>query len=97
STGVAGAAAIAAAVSTAMLPSSTLVDVVRSALDAAEQGNEIGATEGREVPGPLVANRIELAVHIASTARNLDDAIVQIAQHVGTGLQTTEAVPAALG
>lgn len=97
SIGVSGAGAIAAAVAVALRDDATVMDVVRASLEGAELGNEIGATEGREVAGALVAKRIELAVHIASTTRNIDQAIEQIAGAVGTGLHTSEAVPAAIG
>lgn len=97
SIGVSGAGAIAGAVAVALRDDATVLDVVRAALDGAELGHEIGATRGREVAGALVAKRIELAVHIASTARDLDQAIGEIAGVVGTGLHTSEAVPAAIG
>lgn len=97
SVGVAGAGAIAAAVAIALRDDATILDVVRAAMLGADLGNEIGATEGREVAGALVRNRIELAVHIASTSPNLDAAIRNIAATVGTGLQAAEAVPAAIG
>lgn len=97
SIGVSGAGAIAAAVAVALRDDATVLDVVRAALEGAELGHEIGATHGREVAGALVAKRIELAVHIASTSRTLDQAIEEIAFTVGTGLHTSEAVPAAIG
>lgn len=97
SIGVSGAGAIAAAVAVALRDDATVIDVVRAALEGAERGYEIGATEGREVAGALVTKRIELAVHIASTSRTLDQAIEDIAGTVGTGLHTSEAVPAAIG
>ena len=97
SIGVSGAAAVAAAVAAAMLPTASVVDVVRAAMTAAEAGHAFGAEHGRDVPGPLVAKRMELAVHIASASRSLDEAVVDIAAYIGTGLHTSEAVPAALG
>jgi len=97
SIGVAGAGAVAAAVAIALQDEATVIDVVRAALAGADLGHEIGAREGREVAGASVRSRIELAVRIASTSSDLDEAIVQIAAQVGTGLHTSEAVPAAIG
>lgn len=97
SIGVAGAGAIAAAVAVALRDDATVLDVVRASIAGAELGNEIGATEGREVAGALVSKRIELAVHIASTSRDLNAAISGIAGTVGAGLHSAEAIPAAIG
>ncbi|MFH5824531.1 ADP-ribosylglycohydrolase family protein [Georgenia sp. AZ-5] len=97
SIGVSGAGAIAAAVAVALRDDATILDVVRGALTGADLGHEIGATEGREVAGALVRRRIEQAVQIASTSPDLDTAITEIAACVGTGLHTSEAVPAAIG
>ncbi len=97
SIGVAGAGAIAAAVAVALRDDATILDVTRAALLGADLGCEIGATEGREVAGASVRNRIELAVHIASTSPDLDTCIAEIAATVGTGLHAAEAVPAAVG
>lgn len=97
SIGVAGAAAIAAAVSMALTDGATIVDVVRAALWGAHRGCEIGAAQGREVAGPNVADRIELAVSLAITSPDIDIAIERITRQVGTGLPTAESVPAAIG
>jgi len=97
SVGVAGAAAVAGAVAVALQRGATVLDVVRGAIWSAELGESIGASEGREVAGPSVARRIELAVEIASVSPDLDTAIRRIAAVVGTGLSAAEAVPAAIG
>lgn len=97
SVGVSAAAAIAGAVSVAMCDDVTLVDVVRAAVWSAEQGAAIGAEHGREVAGPSVARRIELAAEIAVSAPDLDTATRRIAEVVGAGLPAAEAVPAAIG
>ena len=97
SIGVSGAGAIAAAVAVALRDDATVLDVVRASLQGAELGHRIGATEGREVAGAHVGRRIDLAVRIASTSPDLDTAIREIAETVGTGLHAAEAVPAAIG
>lgn len=95
--GVAGAAAIAAAVARACTPNAELVDVVRAATDGARAGAELGRTEGRDVPGASVERRIDRAVALAVTARDDEHAIDLIAEEIGVGLPAAEAVPAALG
>ncbi|WP_417512520.1 ADP-ribosylglycohydrolase family protein [Microbacterium sp.] len=95
--GVSGAAAIAAAVAWACVDGATVVDVVRAARHGAELGEELGAREGRRVPGPSVSRRIDIAVSLAARSRTLDDAIRDISDIVGTGLPAAEACPAAIG
>lgn len=97
SVGLAGAGAVAGAVAVALQKGATVLDVVRGAIWSAELGERIGASEGREVAGPSVARRIEVAVEIASVSEELDTAISKIAALVGTGLSAAEAVPAAIG
>ncbi|TDE27662.1 hypothetical protein E1295_43020 [Nonomuraea mesophila] len=95
--GVAGAAAIAAATAAACVDGADLFQVVRAARHGAELGDALGAEQGRRVPGPSVAQRIDLAVTLAVQARDLDDAIERIASVIGTGLPAAEACPAAIG
>ncbi|SDS50158.1 ADP-ribosylglycohydrolase family protein [Jiangella sp. DSM 45060] len=95
--GVAGAGAIAAAVSIALADDATLVDVVRAARAGARLGAQIGGRDGRDSAGASVEARIELAVKIAIASDDLDQAVARIADYVGTGLHAAEAVPAAIG
>ncbi|MFC4117822.1 ADP-ribosylglycohydrolase family protein [Nonomuraea zeae] len=95
--GVAGAAAIAAATAAACVDGADLFQVVRAARHGAELGERLGSDQGRRVPGPSVAERIDLAVTLAVQSRDLDDAIERIAAVIGTGLPAAEACPAAIG
>lgn len=95
--GVAGAAAIAGAVATAVVDGATILDVVRAARQGAVIGEALGSTQGRIVPAPSVANRIDLAVELAINSSDFDDAVRRIANTIGTGLPAAEAVPAAIG
>ncbi|TDD10006.1 ADP-ribosylglycohydrolase family protein [Nonomuraea diastatica] len=95
--GVAGAAAIAAATAAACVDGADLFQVVRAARRGAELGEALGGAQGRHVPGPSVAQRIDLAVTLAVQSRDLDDAIERIASVIGTGLPAAEACPAAIG
>jgi ADP-ribosylglycohydrolase len=94
---ISGAACIAAAVAVAMIPDTRLLEVVRAARWGAAEGERLGRKHGREVAGPSVERRLDLALEIAATASDLDDAVSGIAATVGTGLHVSEAVPAAVG
>ncbi|HET7094076.1 MAG TPA: ADP-ribosylglycohydrolase family protein, partial [Thermomicrobiales bacterium] len=94
---VAGAACVAAAVAAALAPGAGLIDVIQAARQGAVEGERLGREHGREVAGPSVAKRLDLALELAATAASLDDAVAAIAATVGTGLHISEAVPAAVG
>lgn len=94
---ISGAGCVAAAVATAVVPGTPLMDVVRAARWGAERGEELGREHGREVAGPSVTRRLELALELAAKAPSFDDAVADIASCIGTGLHISEAVPAALG
>jgi len=95
--GVAAAAAGAAAVSVAVQPGSTVLGIVAAARAGAVEGERRGAEAGREVAGPSIARRIELAVGAAYQAEDFFGAVRSVTDVVGSGLGMAEAVPAALG
>ncbi|WP_375001121.1 ADP-ribosylglycohydrolase family protein [Aeromicrobium sp. CTD01-1L150] len=95
--GVAGATAIAAAVARACSPGVELTDIVKSAVEAADEGARIGCERGRDVPGASVPRRIERAAQLAVAARDDTHAIELISDEIGVGLPAAEAVPAAIG
>lgn len=95
--GVSGAAAVAAAVSSALVPGIGLLGVVAAARYGARQGQRIGNEVGRDVAGPSIERRIELAVAAAMTADDFPAAIRAVTDVVGSGLGMAEAVPAAIG
>jgi len=95
--GVSGAAAVAAAVSRALVPGAGLLDVVAAARYGARQGQRIGSEVGRDVAGPSIERRIELAVSAAMTADDFPAAVRAVTDIVGSGLGMAEAVPAAIG
>jgi ADP-ribosylglycohydrolase len=86
----AGAAAVAAAVSTGVEGAGVAAALARS-IEAAT----LGAWQGHFVAGADVAARIEWAVDLVS-GRNIDDALDVIYRLVGTSTATQEAVPAAI-
>ena len=95
--GVAGAAAVAAAVAVAVQPDSTLRDVVAAGRAGAVEGHRVGGQEGRDVAGPSIARRIDLAVAAAYDGADFLDAVRSVTDVVGSGLGMAEAVPAAFG
>ena len=97
SAGVAGAAAIAAAVAEACRPDSTIVEIVRASKRAAREGAALGRRRGRDVPAPDIERRITHAAGLAMAATGDQDAIELIEGEIGVGLPAAEAVPAAIG
>ncbi len=97
SIGVAGAAAIAAAVAIAAAPESTLFEVIDAARHGAAEGARLGRIHGRDTTGPDVGLRIDLAVTTVTRYGAFEQAVAAIARTVGTGLPMVEAVPAAIG
>jgi ADP-ribosylglycohydrolase len=93
----AGAGAIAAGAAAALAPRADVLSVAVACLRGAELGERLGIRDGRRVPGPSVARRIELAIHEAISARGLEDAIARIEATVGNGVLVAESVPAAVG
>ena len=94
---IAGACAVAAAVSYALMPDANLYGLVQAGLYGARKGNEIGSEKGIVLAGPSVEKRIQLAVELALRSDSLDAAINEIADYIGSGLMVYEAVPAAFG
>ena len=92
-----GAGAIAAATAAAMKDKATLYDVVQASIYGAVEGDRFGRANGDTLAGASVEARIKWAVNIAMQAQNLDQAINDIEDYIGSGLMTVEAVPAAIG
>ena len=90
---LAGASAIASAIAEAMKEGSTMDSIARAAIS----GSKIGEKFGRPVPSPSVSKRIELAVNISKQIDDPEKASLEIRDIIGTGMETAEAVPAAIG
>lgn len=93
----AGAGAIAAGVAHALMPGADVLSIVRACIDGARLGEAIGKREGRHIPGPSIARRIEIAVEEALRATSLLDAIRRIEASVGNSVMMVESAPAAVG
>jgi ADP-ribosylglycohydrolase len=84
-------------VAEALTVNSDVYSVAQACLWGARFGEELGAREGRRVPGPSVVRRIEIAIEEALRARDLADALRRIEASVGNSVMTVESVPAAVG
>ena len=76
----------------ALLPDADVLSVMQACLQGARLGEELGAREGRRVPGPSIARRIEIAVEEALRSRSLYDAIVAIEAAIGNSVMAAEDV-----
>lgn len=71
--------------------------MVQAAIYGASKGDRIGRQTADTLAGASVETRIRWAVSVALSADNLDQAIDELADYIGSGLMTVEAVPAAIG
>lgn len=98
STSLSGACAVAAAVAKALDPNATVDDLIKAGLYGAEFGEEYGIKIGKRLACPSVYKRIKLAVDIAEKAcGNMETAMKELTDIIGSGLSCAEAVPCAFG
>ncbi len=93
----AGAGAIAAGVAHALEPGADVDSVAEACLQGARLGEDLGAREGRRVPGPSIVRRIEIAIEEARRSSSLQEAITRIEASVGNSVMMVESAPAAVG
>ena len=93
---IAGACAVASAISYAFENNATVDGVIEAGIQGAIKGEKLGE-KIRIVGGPNVAERIKLAVKIAEGTGTKEEKLEKIYNWVGTGLHISEAVPAAFG
>lgn len=94
---ISGACAVAAGISRAAMEDADLYKVLQAGLYGAKEGEYIGRQVARDVAGPSVVRRMEMAVDIGLSDKTLEEKIVLIGQCIGTGLHISEAVPSAFG
>ncbi|WP_125567869.1 ADP-ribosylglycohydrolase family protein [Companilactobacillus insicii] len=94
---ISGASAVAAATSASLAEYSTMDDVLSAGLYGAVRGNNLGNVLSREVAGPSVVKRIQLAYSIANGTGSREERLEKLSQVVGSGLHISEAVPCAFG
>lgn len=98
STALAGGCATAAAVAKALDPNATVFDLVEAGLYGARKGEEEGIRIGKRVACPSIYKRINLAVEIALRCEgDMEKAMKELTDIIGTGLACAEAVPSAFG
>ena len=90
---ISGASAIAGAIAIAMMPGTSMDDIVAAGIRAADLGR---AYEEHWI-GASVSRRIRLAVEIARSPLSESERLQDIYDLVGATLAITEAVPAAFG
>lgn len=90
---VSGAAAVAGAIAAALVPNSTLEDVVNAAVTAADAGRQYGNVW----LGASIPRRILWAVDLVSTDKPVRERLQDVYDLVGTSLAMSEVVPAAIG
>lgn len=94
---ISGAAAVAAAVSMAMTDGVTTQKIIEAGIYGAVEGQKRGAAASQSIAGASVVRRIDLALEVVQRAQDKQEALRELADLVGSGLQINEAVPAAFG
>ena len=89
---IAGAAAVAAAVSKAAEGEENLETILRYSIDAAR----LGEKQGYEICSESVPRRIEMAIEIAKEPKEPEMILQRIYDSIGTGLAASESIPSAL-
>lgn len=95
---LAGACAVAAAVSCAMHETATVENIVEAGLQGAKTGDLFGKKYAKELACPSIYKRIQLAVDIGKKyVGDMPKAMEELSDIIGTGLSAAEAVPCAFG
>ena len=92
-----GACAVAAAVSRAVMEDADVYNVLQAGLYGAKEGERIGREVARDVAGPSVVKRMEMAIDIGLGRGTPWEKMVEIGQRIGAGLHVAEAMPSAFG
>jgi len=90
---IAGAGAVACAVSQAFLPNTSLQSVLQAAL----KGALLGAQLGHIVWGTSLEKRIFLALHLVNQASSTEEALDELYNFIGVDLLVAESVAVAFG
>lgn len=94
---ISGACAVAAGISRAAMEDADFYNVIQAGLYGAKEGEYIGRQIARDVAGPSVVKRMEMAIDIALSDGTLEQKMIEIGHCIGTGLHISEAVPSAFG
>ncbi|MBO1305761.1 ADP-ribosylglycohydrolase family protein [Enterococcus sp. 669A] len=94
---ISGACAIAAATSASLAPHSTVEEALAAGYYGAIRGETLAKEISREVAGPGVVERIQLAYNIVDGVGTKEEKLRRLSKIVGSGLHISEAVPCAFG
>lgn len=94
---ISGGCAVAAAVSRAVMPDADVYSVLKAGLYGAKEGERIGREVGKDVAGPSVVKRMEMAIDIGLGRGTAREKMVEIGHRIGAGLHISEAIPCAFG
>lgn len=92
-----GACAVAAACAEAVREGADLFSIVKAGAYGAQKRYEKGGLVGARLAGPSVERRIWIAAELGMRAPDIETAMRDISDIIGTGLAAAEAVPAAFG
>ena len=92
-----GACAVAAAVSHAVMPEASVYSVLQAGIYGAKEGERIGKEIARDVAGPSVIKRMEMAIDIGLGNGSPREKMIEIGHRIGAGLHVAEAIPSAFG
>lgn len=81
----------------AVTPDADVYSIIQAGIYGAKEGARIGGEIGRDVAGPSVVKRIEMAVDIGLGKGTQEEKMVEIAERIGMGLHVAEAIPSAFG
>lgn len=94
---ISGGCAVAAAVSRAVMPDADVYSILMAGLYGAREGERIGRETARDVAGPSVVKRMEMAIDIGLGPGTAREKMAELGQRIGAGLHISEAVPCAFG
>ncbi len=94
---ISGGCAVAAAVSRAVMPDADVYNILQAGLYGAREGERIGRETARDVAGPSVVKRMEMAIDIGLGPGTAREKMVELGHRIGAGLHVSEAIPCAFG
>lgn len=94
---ISGGCAVAAAVSRAVMPDADVYNILQAGLYGAKEGEYIGREIARDVAGPSVVKRMEMAIDIGLGRGTPEEKMMELGHRIGAGLHVAEAIPCAFG
>ena len=94
---ISGGCAVAAAVSRAVMPDADVYNILKAGLYGARKGEQIGRETARDIAGPSVVKRMEMAIEIGLGRGTAREKMIELGHRIGAGLHVSEAVPCAFG